>query len=163
MGSQVRTGKRCCPAGPAELNVNAMATFTHRQPVRFPDVDHAGIAFFGTLLTYCHYAHEEWLKMLGHPLHSLLEDGWGFPIVGVESTFFSPARHGDVVRLDLTVGRLGRSSLKLEYALFNETAKWPVGVATITQVCTDMSEMRAIPVPDAFRDAVDDWEHRGGG
>ena len=145
-----------------QLNVNAMATFTYRQPVRFPDVDHAGIAFFGTLLTYCHYAHEEWLKMLGHPLHDLLEEGWGFPIVGVESKFYSPARHGDIIRLDLTITRLGKSSLVLDYALFNETASWPVGAATITQVCTDMAEMRATPVPQSFREAVEEWEHRGG-
>ena len=140
----------------------SMAIFSYRQPVRFPDVDHAGIAFFGVLLTYCHNAHEEWLKMLGSPLHTLLESGWGFPVVGVESTFFSPARHGDVIRLDLTIGRLGQSSLSLNYELFNETANWPVGTATITQVCTNLEEMRSMRVPDDFRQAVAEWERRGG-
>lgn len=131
--------------------------FSFKQTVHFPDVDHAGIAFFGALLTYCHYAHEEWLKMLGHPLHDSIKHGWGFPIVGVKSTFFSPAHHGDILRIDLTLLRLGNSSLKLQYDIQNETQNWPVGKAVITQVCSDIEEMKAIPVPTTFRQAVERW------
>jgi YbgC/YbaW family acyl-CoA thioester hydrolase len=138
------------------------AVFTYRQWVRFPDVDHAGIAFFGALQVYCHYAHEEWLKMLGMPLHRLQADhGFLFPLVRIESDFESPARHGDGLRIDVTLGRVGTRSLTLVYTMHNETTDRRVGVTQITQVCTDMTAMQSIPIPEVFRRAIDAWVSSG--
>lgn len=132
--------------------------FTYRQSVRFPDVDHAGIAFFGALQVYCHYANEEWLKMLGMPLHRLLADhGFAFPLVRIESDFESPARHGDVLRIEVTLGRIGDRSITLVYTMHNETTGRRVGVTRITQVCTDMTAMQSIPIPESFRNAIEAW------
>ena len=133
--------------------------FAHKQPVRFPDVDHAGIAFFATLVKYCHYAHEEWLKELGYPLHQLMatDSRWGFPVVAVEATFASPAYHGDVINIEVHLEKLGNKSMKLRYELSNDTTGKKVGTTTITQVCSDLKKMTSIPVPQEFRNAVDSW------
>jgi acyl-CoA thioesterase FadM len=100
-----------------------MPPFVHRQEVRFPDVDHAGIAFFGALQVYCHYAHEEWLKMA----------------------------------IEVSLGRLGQRAMTLVYHLQNQTTQRLVGVTRITQVCAIMREMRSVPIPDDFRQAVARW------
>jgi 4-hydroxybenzoyl-CoA thioesterase len=136
-----------------------MAVYSHHQVVRFPDVDHAGIAFFGALLTYCHYCHEEWLKRIGFPLHTLLNDiGTAFPIVRVEAEFVSPARHGDDLRVDLDVDRMGTKSIVFHYVIYNSTTNLNVGEARITQVSTRMVEMVSTPIPEDFRRAVSEWE-----
>jgi 4-hydroxybenzoyl-CoA thioesterase len=141
-----------------------MTTFAYRQWVRFPDVDHAGIAFFGALQVYCHYAHEEWLKMLGMPLHRLQADhGFLFPLVRIESDFQSPARHGDELLIEVGLGRIGTRSITLVYTMRNETTGRQVGVTRITQVCTDMTAMRSIPIPDVFRRAIERWQQAGPG
>lgn len=96
--------------------------------------------------------------MLGHPLHTLVEAGWGFPIVSTSSSFYSPAHHGDVLRIDVLLNRLGNSSLALDYEIHNETKDWPVGKLSTTQVCTDIVAMRSMHVPGAFRQAVARWQ-----
>ncbi|MBI2565922.1 MAG: acyl-CoA thioesterase [Candidatus Schekmanbacteria bacterium] len=129
--------------------------FIHRQTVRFPDVDHAGIAFFGVFFTYCHNAQEEWLAAIGYPLPELLTGrGTGLPVVRVECDFASPARHGDVLRIDVFAERTGAKSITFRYELTNETEARAVGVVRITQVAVKMQEMRAIPIPDFLRAAL---------
>lgn len=135
-----------------------MKPFIYRQEVRFPDVDHAGIAFFGALLTYCHYAHEEWLKMLGLPLTEMLGGRrFGFPLVRVESDFESPARHGDMLRIEVELDRLGERSIALKYTLYNETTQRRVGVTKYTQASVNLEEMKSVPIPDDVRGPIERW------
>jgi YbgC/YbaW family acyl-CoA thioester hydrolase len=132
-----------------------MVHYSFQQPIRFPDVDHAGIAFFGALLTYCHYAQEEWLERINFPIHRTLVDGWAMPIVKVDATFSHPAKHGDTLRIDLCVERLGGRSMRVRYDLFNETVKIPTGNAIITQVCTEIDKMSSMPFPVHFRETIE--------
>ena len=69
----------------------------------------------------------------------------------IEVDFTAPLRFGDVARIELEVTRLGRSSctFRANVTRTHDGAK----VATILYVCavTDLSALRAIPIPDDVR------------
>ena len=135
-----------------------MSVFSHQQRVRFPHVDHAGIAFFASLLEYCHNAHEEWLQMLGFPLPELIRNlGVGLPLVRVDAQFASPARHGDLLRIDVRVAKLGVRSIQFKYEIYNESTCSSVGTTMITQVSTDMESLQSTEMDPKFRVAVEKW------
>lgn len=140
-----------------------MAVFSHQQRVRFPHVDHAGIAFFASLLEYCHNAHEEWLQMLGYPLPWMIKKmGIGLPLVRVDAEFASPARHGDLLRIDVRVAKLGVRSIQFKYEIYNETTLSSVGTTTITQVSTAMEGLQSTEMDPKFRRAIEKWMRTGG-
>ena len=73
-------------------------SFTYRTPVRFNDVDHAGIVYYPVFFHYFHLAFEELFRARMGPrsYQELLDrERIGFPAVATECEFFSPLRFGD--------------------------------------------------------------------
>jgi YbgC/YbaW family acyl-CoA thioester hydrolase len=92
-------------------------SFKARIKVRFGDCDPAGLVYYPVIFHYCHVAMEEFFaERCGIGYHALLaEEGLGFPTVKVEAEFFAPLVYGDEAEIEVSVARLGRSSLTLEY------------------------------------------------
>ncbi len=129
-----------------------MKTFAYDRPVRFEDVDAAGIVFFARFLTYAHEAMESALGGLeGGYVRLVMERRIGMPAVHVECDFRAPLRFGDVARIATSATRIGNKSVTFRYEFTR--AKDGVSVATIEHVCavTNLDAMRAIPVPDDVR------------
>ena len=126
--------------------------FVHDRPVRFEDVDAAGIVFFARFFGYCHEAMEALLAAVpGGYAGLVLDRKLGFPAVHVEADFSAPLRFGDVARIELTVERLGKTSCSFRnrFARRADGAK----VASILHVCavSDLTALRAVPIPDDVR------------
>ncbi len=90
--------------------------------VRFQDVDHAGIVFFAKIFEYCHVAYEEFVEQaLGLTPKEFFEARrLGAPLVATRSDHRHPLFHGDRMRIECRVGRLGRSSMAMNYQIFNQ-------------------------------------------
>jgi acyl-CoA thioesterase FadM len=67
----------------------------------------------------------------------------------------APLRYGDVARIAIAVERIGGKSCTFRYAVTR--AADGVKVATIRHVCavSDLSALKAIPVPDDVRAALE--------
>ena len=125
--------------------------FRCRIPVRFGDIDQAGIAYYPTLFDHCHAAFEEfWAKALKRPYHKvMLKERLGFPTVHLEADFQRPLKFGDLLTVEVTVARLGRSAVVFRY---RASAKGRAAFSVlVTTVCVDMRTFRARPVPQAYR------------
>lgn len=122
--------------------------------VRFGDCDPAGIVYFATLLHYCEVAFEDcWAGPLGRSYPDLIRrERIGFAAVHVESDFVSPARHGDRIEMRVWVSRVGTSSVVFEHEGLVGDRR--VFRASLTRVCTDLREMKSIPVPDWMRERL---------
>ena len=73
-------------------------------PVRFGDVDHAGIVYYPRFYIYFHEAFEDLFNQAGHSYFKMLDgDRIGFPTVHVETDFKAPLRYGDSLDIDLVV------------------------------------------------------------
>lgn len=124
--------------------------------MRFEEVDAAQIVFFPRILSYGHEALAKLMDGLpGGYAELIVQRRIGLPMVHLEVDFTAPLRFGDVVRVELEVTRVGRSSCALRTNLTrtHDGAK----VATITFVCvvTNLSPLGAIEVPDDIRRVLD--------
>jgi 4-hydroxybenzoyl-CoA thioesterase len=98
-----------------------MTAFVYATPVRFADVDHAGIVYFPRFFHYFHLAFEElWRARLGARAYVALldDDRVGFPAVHAECDYRAPLRFGDVAEIELSVRRLGRTSVTFGYRVY---------------------------------------------
>jgi len=141
--------------------------FRHTMPVRFADVDHAGIVYYPVFFHYFHVAFEEfWRARLGARAYvDLLDrDRVGFPSVRAECEYKAPLRFGDVIDIDMTVDRLGARSVAFRFQVYRRddsddaarTDPTRVLAAEGTNVCAvvDLARFRAIPVPDRVREQL---------
>jgi 4-hydroxybenzoyl-CoA thioesterase len=133
------------------------APFVHVHRVRFDEVDAAGIVYFARFFTWCHDAMEAMLSAVdGGYVGLVKERRLGFPAVHVEADYAAPLRFGDEVSIAATVERLGTSSIRIR---FDISASDGDHVATVRHVValTDLVAMRARPMPDDVRSALEAW------
>jgi 4-hydroxybenzoyl-CoA thioesterase len=118
--------------------------------VRFGDLDAAGIAYYPNLVNFLHEAFEDFFAgHVGRPYPEAFRDGLGFPTVRVEMEFLSPVHYGDHVDIDVTVERVGRSSVQIRYE--GSVGGRPVFRARNVMVAVDMPTFRPTPLPPALR------------
>ena len=128
--------------------------FTTELPVRFGEIDQAGVVYYPRFFHYFHQAFEEWFRQaLGVSYPDLvLKEGIGFPSVRVESEFLKPLRYGDRAHVQIEVVEVGAKSLTLRYELVRLPDNVVSARATITTVAIDNASFKSVPIPDAWRE-----------
>jgi len=122
--------------------------------VRFGDLDAAGIAYYPNLVNFLHEAFEDFFSgHVGRPYPEVYAEGLGFPTVKIDMEFLSPVRYGDHVDIDVTVERLGRSSVCIRYLA--SVADRPVFRARNVAVVVDMKTFRSTPIPGWLRERLE--------
>jgi YbgC/YbaW family acyl-CoA thioester hydrolase len=125
--------------------------FTTTILVRFGDLDAAGIAYYPNLVNFLHEAFEDFFAgHVGRPYPEVFREGLGFPTVKVEMEFLSPVHYGDHVQIDVTVEKIGRSSVKVRYE--GSVQGRPVFRARNTAVVVDMATFKSTPLPEWLRE-----------
>jgi 4-hydroxybenzoyl-CoA thioesterase len=126
--------------------------FAYERPVRFEDVDAAGIVFFSRFLSYCHEAMEALFAPLDGGYAGLIVGRRiGMPAVRVEADFEAPLRYGDVVRIAIVVEQLGRTSCTFRHELTNTTSGTVAARVRHVVVLSDLRVLQKIPIPDDVR------------
>lgn len=126
--------------------------FVYERPVRFEDVDAAGIVFFSKFFNYCHEAMEALLAPIDGSYAGLIVDRrLGLPAVRAEAEFATPLRFGDTMRIEVSVARIGKSSSELRYS-FTRT-KDGAHVATVRHVVVlcRLDTIASVPIPGDVR------------
>lgn len=139
--------------------MSGVAPFSVTFPVRFADVDHAGIVYYPRFYHYFHIAFEEFFRQRmgsGAYLDLISRRRIGFPAVRTECDYRAPLRFGDMVQVDVQIERLGGKSVRFRYRAFRaEGSRGPAGevVADGLVICavTDLAQFRAVEVPDDLR------------
>jgi 4-hydroxybenzoyl-CoA thioesterase len=131
------------------------APFVYALPVRFADVDHAGIVYYPRFFHFFHVAFEElWRARVGPRAYSELldRDRVGFPAVRAECAFLSPLRFGDTAEIEVAVARLGGKSITFRYRIYRaatpEQPRTPSAEGTVVCAVVDLARFVAIPVPE---------------
>ena len=137
-----------------------MPSFQFATPVRFADVDHAGIVYYPRYFHYFHLCFEElWRQRMGAAAYqSLLDDDRiGFPAVRAECEYRGPLRFGDTAEIELSIARLGQKSIDFRYQVWradSPEAKDPsrqhralCAEGRVVTAVVDLARFVAIPVP----------------
>jgi 4-hydroxybenzoyl-CoA thioesterase len=128
-------------------------SFSFTTPVRFADVDHAGIVYYPRFFHLFHVAFEElWRTRIGARAYSELIDRErvGFPAVRAECEFKAPLRFGDTAEIVVTVPQLGTKSITFRYRISAPPTSARTLSAEGSVVCAvvDLARFVAITVPD---------------
>ncbi len=126
-------------------------------PVRFGQVDYAGIMFYPRFFENFHTVFEDmFTSILGVPYMSILRDRRiGFPTVHIETDFRAPFRFGDPMRLVIEVARLGRTSIDFLYRGYVGDATQPAVEARATVVTLDLDSFETLEIPTDIREALE--------
>lgn len=122
--------------------------------IRFGDVDPAGTVFYPRFFQFFHELFEEFLAVqCGLPYEVLVHQRRiGFPTVNIEADFRRPLRLGDQCRIRLTLLKVGRSSLVMDFHTWN--GQVPSAAVRITTVCVDLDRGMSVRIPSDIRERV---------
>ena len=131
--------------------------FSVQIPIRFADVDAAGIVYYPRLLHICHQAFEECFQQRGPmPYHRWTRDhGLGFPTRELEAEFTAPVIYSDPVQVDVATSDVGRSSVCFHFVGQQSQGDGDPKVcfeASVTKVCCSIEGMTPVEIPADIRE-----------
>jgi 4-hydroxybenzoyl-CoA thioesterase len=123
--------------------------------VRFGDCDPAGIVFYPRYFEMFNNLVEEWCAAgLGSSFRNLvIERGLGLPAVSIQTDFIATSTLGDKLTAQLSVLKIGSSSLTLAVLLMGEGGDVRVR-ATMVVVLIDIKKASAVRIPDPMRERI---------
>jgi 4-hydroxybenzoyl-CoA thioesterase len=128
-----------------------MPSFSYTTPVRFSDVDHAGIVYYPRFFHFFHLAFEElWRARLGARAYvELLDDRHvGFPCVHADCDFRAPLRFGDDAEIELVLTKPpDGKSLDFRYRVSRVAPRALCAEGRVTCAVVDLQRFKAIPLP----------------
>jgi len=131
--------------------------FEFATPVRFADVDHAGIVYYPRFFHYFHMAFEELFRARLGPrayVDLLDKDRVGFPAVHAEADYHAPLRFGDTATIALAVAKLGATSITFRYRVRRDDVLCTTG--TVVCAVVDLAQFKPLPIPANIRALVAD-------
>ncbi len=122
------------------------------RPIRFEEIDAAGILFFARYLTICHDAMEAIFDPLPGGYRALITvRRIGFPAVHTECDFKAPLRYGDTVRVETSVAKIGETSVTFAFTLFRTSDEVIAAQVTHTTVVSSLDKIEKTKIPDDVR------------
>jgi 4-hydroxybenzoyl-CoA thioesterase len=127
--------------------------FSTRIRVRFGDCDPAGLVYYPVIFHYCHVAMEEFFEeRCGVAYHSLMADERiGFPTVNTQAEFFVPLVYGDEAEIEVSITRVGQSSVTFEYSIRRASDGVLCARSRNVQVSMNLDTRRAVPIRERYR------------
>ncbi len=125
--------------------------FTYHTQVRLKDTDATGVLYFSEQFKFALEAFEEFLKERGFGWRELMASAYFLPVVHAEADYLAPMRVGDALEISLKVGKIGSSSMTLQYSFRDPERKIEVGRAEIVHVVVDKETRASVPIPDFLR------------
>ncbi len=119
----------------------------------FGDCDLTGTAYYPSYLNILNGVNEEFWADLGYPWQKIIrEERWGTPTVHLSCDFSSPSFFGDELEFQLTVTRVGRSSVTVHHDISCKGQKrWS---STQVLAASDLDKHRSIPWPDDVKKSL---------
>jgi 4-hydroxybenzoyl-CoA thioesterase len=129
--------------------------FVKEKLIRFQHCDPAGIVFFPHYFVLLQELIEDWFtEGIGQSYAEFVkQQRMGLPMVKVECEFLAPNSIGDILALNLSVRRIGNSSIVLSVRGIARGAESLR--ATLTVVHASLRDLRPVRVPDGLRSAIE--------
>lgn len=124
--------------------------------VRYAEVDYQGIVYFAHYATYFDVAIHEFFRSLPYDYTVLRQTtGTDFNIVRSLAEYRRPLRFDEAFEVEVTLGRIGRTSLTFTPAIWVGSEAEPRATGEVVWVHADQATMRAVPLPREFLALLD--------
>jgi acyl-CoA thioester hydrolase len=123
---------------------------TYERKIRYSDTDAQGIVFNANYARYFDDTLTDLFDLVGFP--------WGeveIVLRRMEIDFHSTARLGDVLVTGARVERVGKTSLTVQLATWDEDSGRQVAEARQVQVTVSGEDFRPVPVPEELIQAIE--------
>lgn len=126
-------------------------TFVTERKIRFSHCDPAGIVYFVNFFDMVSGCVEDWFaEAIGFTFNDMhMKQRLGFPIVNTGCEFFRPCHLGDQLKLELAIGKLGRSSI--EFLVTGSVRGEEKFRARHKVALMSLDTQRALPMPPELR------------
>ena len=130
--------------------------------VRFRDLDAMGHVNNAVYFTYFEVARTGYMRALGHrpPEEISFADLYPFILLDVYCKYLAPAVLGQKLDVYLRTSRLGTKSYEFEYLITDQQDGHPIATGSSTQVYYDYRQEQTRPIPDDFRQRIENLEGR---
>lgn len=122
------------------------APFWFETRIRFIDTDASGRIHYTCLFRYFESAEIEFMRALGV---YYIDGDFSFPRVHVECDYRLALVYDDLIRIEVCLTKLGRSSVGLEFHALKDGELAANGVVVVA--CMDRKTARPMPIPDHLR------------
>lgn len=125
--------------------------FRTERKIRFSHCDPAGIVYFVHFFDMVSGAVEDWFDgAIGFNFNEMhIQRRVGFPIVNTGCEFFKPCHLGDVLVLELSIAKLGRSSI--EFSIRGRVGAEEKFLARHKVAMMSLDTLKSIAIPDDLR------------
>jgi YbgC/YbaW family acyl-CoA thioester hydrolase len=140
--------------------MNQFQKFTIEERVRWGDVDAARIIFYGSYIRFFEIAETELFRAVGLPYGKVFDElNIWLPRVHLECDFHRAAQLDDLLEVSIYVGRMGHTSLRLDFEVRRKTAEGTIdqdriATAHFVLVSTRRDNLQPVPVPVELRRAL---------
>lgn len=142
--------------GQAETGQESSSRCRYRvqERVRWSDVDASGIILWSAYTRLVELAETELFRAAGFPYATLWDrlDIW-LPRVQFHLDYRSPARLDDLLDIEIWVARIGRSSIRFEFAVSKAGAE-VVAEGYLVIVAISRADGRSVDVPRSLAEAL---------
>jgi acyl-CoA thioester hydrolase len=125
--------------------------------VRFEETDAQGIVFYGNYATFQDETFSAFMDAVGYPYEEIEERGWDVHVVNLELNYRQSAAFRDHLHNSMRVAAIRGSSIELAYECRDEDGDMVVE-GSVTHVAVDSETGSTTRVPDAFREAVVEFQ-----
>ena len=132
--------------------------FTIEERVRWGDVDAARIIFYGAYIRFFEIAETELFRAAGMDYGVMFDkaDVW-LPRVHLECDFLNAARLDDLLEVSVCVGRIGRSSMRLNFEVRRKGEESLIATAHFVLAAVKRDTFETVPVPQELRDRLEPY------
>jgi acyl-CoA thioester hydrolase len=133
----------------------APTPFVIEEYVRWSDVDFAGIIFYGSYVRFFEIAETELFRACGLAYKDVFDRYDIFlPRKAVHSEFYYPSHLDDRLRVATYVGKMGRTSMTLNFDVLRDGKPALAAAGWMVLVCVDRAGLRPHPLPVDLREAL---------
>jgi len=130
--------------------------FSTTLKVRFNETDAQGHVNFAQYLNLFDVALVEYLNHIGFSYKRILEENFDMLYVDAHASYHAPAYFDDLLRIHCRAGKVGGSSARFDFEIFNETKENRLTAkGEITVVIAECKTLKKMRVPESFRKALE--------
>jgi YbgC/YbaW family acyl-CoA thioester hydrolase len=126
-----------------------MKPFVFETRIRFIDTDASGRIHYTCMFRYFESAETEFFRSLGV---SYIMPDLAFPRVHVECDYKASLVYDDLIQIEVRLGRVGGTSVKLNFQTFKGGQLAAEG--NVVLVCMQKSTQRPVAIPAELRDRL---------
>jgi len=121
-----------------------------KKKIYYHDTDCGGVVYYGNYLKYLEEARTEFMEEHGISIKDLAEkDDIYFVVIRAEIDYKSPARYGDLIKIETKINHLGKASIEFGYEIMKKDGA--VILKAITVMGCVGKDMKPKRIPDGTR------------